>query len=172
MNGHAETWKPVPGYEGAYEASDAGRVKSLPRLDSRGISVRGRILSQHSHPSGHMKVKLSKPGKQRSASVHRIVALAFLGPQPEGHEVCHNDGDPANNNVNNLRWGTRSENLRDRTRHGIHHQAIKTHCPQGHEYTPGNTYRKKTDNARMCRQCLRDRNAETRARLKRMEEAA
>ena len=154
MDDISESWRPVSGYEGIYEVSSLGRVRSLSRINSRGTPVRERILSQHAHSSGHMRVKLSIPGRQRSADVHRLVAIAFHGPPPEGCEVCHTDGNPANNNADNLRWGTRSDNLLDRTRHGTHHQAIKTHCPRGHPYDVANTYRT-SDGRRMCKECGR-----------------
>lgn len=156
----AEAWRPVPGYEGRYEVSDRGRVRSLPRRDMRGRRIDSRLLSINTHPSGHQSVKLSHDGKYCAAKVHRLVLMAFIGPAPDGHEACHNDGDPGNNHLSNLRWGTRSDNLRDRVRHGVHHQAIKTHCPQGHPYDAANTY-VCSDGRRMCRTCLADR---TRAR--------
>jgi len=158
----AETWKPVVGYEGRYEVSSLGRVKSLPRKDIRGRTIRGRMLAQITHPSGHIQVKLSLDGACKQGRVHRIVMLAFAGAQPAGCEVCHNDGNPANNSLTNLRWGTRSENLYDRVRHGTHHMANRTHCPQQHPYSTANTY-VTSDGRRMCRECLRIRNAQTRA---------
>ena len=85
-------------------------------------------------------VALSVNGKLKSHLLHRLVALAFIGPQPSPkHEVCHNDGNPLNNVPGNLRWGTRSENLYDTVRHGVNFWASQTHCAQGHEFTPENT---------------------------------
>lgn len=155
-------WAPVVGYEGIYEVSSDGRVRSLRRLDARGRLVGGRELSISLHPSGHQVVKLSRDGVSESAKLHRIVLIAFAGLPPDGCEVLHYDGDPANNHVENLRWGTRSENLRDSVRHGTHHWAAKTHCPQGHPYDSENTH-KTRDGRRMCRACLRERNRVTRA---------
>jgi len=115
------------------------------------------MLSIWTHPTGHQLVKLSKDGSSRAGKVHRLVLLTFVGPPPEGCEGCHNDGNPANNDLTNLRWGTRSDNLYDRVRHGVHHQAVKTHCPQDHPYDAVNTY-VTSDGRRMCRSCLAARN--------------
>ena len=150
------------GYEGIYEVSSMGRVRSLPRTDRKGRRVRGRLLSISTHPSGHQQVKLSRDGRYLQAQLHRVVLIAFIGPPPPGCEVLHGDGNPANNNVANLRWGTRSENLLDRVRHGVHHHAAKTHCPQRHPYDAANTYIT-SDGRRMCRECLRIRGRQYRA---------
>lgn len=153
-----EEWRTIPGYEGVYEVSSIGRVRSLARIDMRGRRVRARILSQWSHPSGHINVKLSLNGNSKLGKVHRLVLMSFVGPPPAEHEALHGDGNPANNRVENLSWGTRSENQYDRVRHGTHHMAIKTHCPQGHPYDYANTYVTLDGKRRMCRTCLRDRN--------------
>lgn len=109
----AERWRPVAGFQGVYEVSSEGRVRSLPRLDRAGRKVGDRLLAITAHPSGHQQVKLSRDGEYRQAKVHRVVLIAFAGPPPEGCEVLHTDGNPANNKIENLRWGTRSENLHD-----------------------------------------------------------
>lgn len=159
-----EEWRSLPGYEGVYKVSNLGRVKSLARVDNRGHRVRERILSQWPHPSGHISVKLSLNGCHRLGKVHRLVLMSFVGPPPEGHEALHGDGNPANNRLENLSWGTRSENIYDRVRHGTHHMAVKTHCPQGHPYDDVNTYITRDGKRRMCRSCLRIRNVRDRAR--------
>lgn len=149
-----EIWMPVHGYEGIYEVSSLGKVRSLPRRDSLGRRVSGRIMSTSRNPSGHIQVKLSKDGRSVQGKLHRIVLVAFAGLPEPGDEVLHSDGNPANNQITNLRWGTRSENILDRVRHGVHHQAIKTHCPKGHEYDAINTHRT-SDGRRMCKECGR-----------------
>jgi hypothetical protein len=69
--------------------------------------------------TGYMRVRLSSGGQRQRLSVHRLVALAFLGEPPSSqHQVAHNDGDRQNNRLNNLRWATGAENLADRERHG------------------------------------------------------
>lgn len=90
------------------------------------------------------------PGKYRVHSVHRLVAKAFI-PNPNNlPKVLHGDNDRSNNSVDNLRWGTQSDNIRQSVEDKTHHEARKTHCPRNHEYTEQNTYR----NAKGHRDCL------------------
>jgi hypothetical protein len=70
-----------------------------------------------------MIVNLSKGGQHSQIFVHRLVLLAFVGPCPAGHESRHLDGDPKNNRLTNLAWGTRLENMADRSRLGEHNPA-------------------------------------------------
>jgi hypothetical protein len=118
-----ETWRSVPGYEGFYEVSSMGRVRSLPRKvkDSMGrvFPFPGRDLKAHVvKRTGRPQVLLAMNGSVATFLVHRLVMLAFVGPKPEGLETCHNDGDPANNCLSNLRYDTPSSNQMDRYKHG------------------------------------------------------
>lgn len=112
----AERWLPVVGWEGVYEVSDNGRVRSLTRHEGQQI-VHGRIKRPRLC-EGYPRVSLCKGGKQRSAFVHRLVLAAFVGPCPEGQQCRHLDGNPRNNCLPNLAWGTPYENAQDRVRHG------------------------------------------------------
>ena len=150
----AEEWRTVPGYEGAYEVSSIGRVRSLARLDSRGRRRAARLLALVTQPSGHLTVALYRGGVRRTVLVHRVVLEAFVGPCPPGMEACHRNDIPSDNAVSNLRWDTRSGNQLDSVRNGTQHMARRTHCPQGHEYTPENTYRYPAGN-RACNECRR-----------------
>ncbi|WP_248099523.1 HNH endonuclease signature motif containing protein [Corynebacterium kefirresidentii] len=88
--------------------------------------------------------------------VHRLVMAAFVGPCPDGMEVCHNDGNPANNYVGNLRYDTHQANYADMFIHNTHGMATKTHCRNNHEFSPGNTLihnRKNGRTQRSCRSC-------------------
>lgn len=114
-----EIWKDISGYEGRYQVSSFGRVKSLPNR----IRKSELILKQAKHKTaGHhlVNLTLSKSGiwKQRVHWVHRLVLEAFVGECPEGMEGCHNDGRPANNTLGNLRWDTDKGNAEDRVAHG------------------------------------------------------
>lgn len=159
-----EEWRPVVGYEGYYEVSDRGRVRSLPRVIMRSNgapqTVRGRILSQQPLSNGlYMKVDLSRDGGFRSRPVHRLVGEAFYGPLPEGLQTRHLNGNSFDNRLENLRYGTHLENMRDSVEHGTHVSLrfkARSHCSKGHEYTPENTWRAPTG-SRICRRCSIDR---------------
>lgn len=106
----SEAWRPIPGYEGLYEVSDIGRVRSL--------GSRARVLKLISL-NGYLKVNLSKEGKRRQEYVHRLLAEAFIrSPIPKHLEVCHGDGNRENNILHNIRLDTRRSNAQDRKAHG------------------------------------------------------
>lgn len=112
-----ETWLPVVGFEGLYEVSDLGRVRSMPR--AAGKSHRGqRVLKLFPDPDGYSLATLSKAGKQRQRRVHQLVLEAFVGPAPDGAISLHRDGTRANNVPSNLRWGTHRLNSADRDAQG------------------------------------------------------
>ncbi|MER9628363.1 NUMOD4 motif-containing HNH endonuclease [Mesorhizobium sp. M0296] len=128
MSALAEIWMPVVSHEGAYEVSNFGRVRSLDRIEtysredyySNSIvtvsrKLKGRVLRPGRTPSGHLTVAI---GKGNSRHVHVLVLTAFKGPCPPGMEGLHGDDDPANNRLENLRWGTRSNNLVDAIENG------------------------------------------------------
>ena len=103
--------------------------------------------------------------------VAHLVLTAFVGPRPPGKECCHNDGNKLNNAVENLRWDTRSENVRDIVRHGNHPQAEKEACSSGHPFDADNTYNR-PNGARDCKECTRARGRKYRRRLRIEGEAA
>ena len=111
-----EIWKDVEGYEGIYQVSNLGRVKSLARLiepsnGKRPYWIYECIMSQYKESTGYMNVKLSKNGRHKSAFVHRLVAQAFH-PNPDNlREVNHKDENKTNNRVDNLEWCSTSYNV-------------------------------------------------------------
>lgn len=137
QSNHPEEWRPVSGYEDAYEVSNHGRVRSLDReLPNSATTTRflsGRVLKHYVIRYGYHRVTLWKSNKSNRIVVHKLVLEAFVGPKPEGMECRHLDGNPANNHLTNLVWGTSAENKKDIVRHGKHHGQKKTHCPRGHE---------------------------------------
>lgn len=102
----SEVWKPVPGYEGLYEASSLGRIRSL----GNGRNVKGRILVQVFGNTEYLRVCLYKNKTKSMKSVHRLVYSAFYGPIPPGMEVNHINEDKTDNRLENLNLMTRTEN--------------------------------------------------------------
>jgi len=122
-----ELWRPVVGYEGVYEVSNIGRVRSLTRVVL--INGRNRTYPQHvpgilmaiyyreKRPCVHLRGR-DKMHKYRR--VYHLVLEAFVGPRPDGYVACHNDGDTTNSKVVNLRWDTQKANMQDMKAHGTH----------------------------------------------------
>lgn len=108
----SEVWKPVVGYEGLYAVSNLGRVRSF--------HGKGRILKLQpsTHRPPRMQVELYSDNTGTWKLVHRLVLEAFEGPSPFGMEGCHKDGDPSNNKLTNLMWGTHRANIADKVVHG------------------------------------------------------
>lgn len=159
-----EQWRPVVGYEGIYEVSDQGRVRSVDRevRASRGggtFTKAGQLLKpgRVGKDREHQYVCLSRDGKVRNRLVHRLVLEAFVGPCPDGLEALHDNDDATDNRLENLSWGTRARNIADRTRNGKGGgtRATEDHCARGHEWTP-ETIRYTTKGTRRCAQCGRD----------------
>lgn len=152
-----EEWRDIPGYEGFYQVSNLGNVRSLDRVvtTSHGLtrSLPGKLLSVGTGKSNYPEVRLSVSSKTRLYAVHQIVALAFLGPRPEGMVVCHWDGDSKNNKLENLRYATQTENAFDAVRHGTHSESKKTHCKNGHEFNSENLITNIGKHGRIRRKC-------------------
>lgn len=111
-----EVWKSIPGYEGLYQVSNLGRVKSLPRN-----TTRGKVLSLQNRQNGYLCVCLCKNGVSKRENVHRIVAEAFLPHSDSNNVVNHKDENKHNNKVTNLEWTTQKYNLEYRD--GIYKRA-------------------------------------------------
>jgi hypothetical protein len=174
MDDASERWLPVIGYEGYYEGSDLGRVRSLRRRTASGFRG-GRTLKARPNPkSGHLQVHLSVANIRTTKYVHQLVAAAFIGKCPPGREVRHLDGDTGNNTAGNLIYGTRSENNLDAVRHGTHSNSRKTHCKHGHKFTPENTVWLGGGRRRNCLSCKHRIAQEVaqRAQLRRKKSAA
>ena len=151
-----EHWLPVKGYEGLYEVSDMGRVRSV---NYKGTG-KTQILHQTQNKSGYMHVPLCKDGKPKCCRVHRLVAEVFVqNLHPDSyHEVNHKDEDKTNNCASNLEWCDRAynsqysnnipvkqldmngnlvklwESAREAERHGFHSSTI-SYCCQGKRMT-------------------------------------
>jgi len=125
-----EVWRDVIDYEGLYQVSDDGRVRSLwrllPEATASGIRKPRLILKYGRNNQGRLQVALCKDGVPRRFQVHRLVLTAFAGPCPEGMEALHRNGDHLDCRISNLRWGTHTENMQDKARHGTQTQG-ETH---------------------------------------------
>lgn len=164
----SERWLPVVGYEGSYEVSSAGRVRSVDRIspfsDGRAARYEGQELKLHTDACGYPEAVLSKYSKGKTVGVHILVCEAFHGPRPDGLVVRHLNGIPADNRPGNLAWGTRAENMQDKKRHGTDYWSNRTHCKWKHEFTFENTAWERNGTKRRCRACGRIRAAATKQR--------
>jgi hypothetical protein len=118
-----EIWLPIPRYEGFYSISNLGRVRTEARtyVSKNGITkpVRARFLKcGATGKGGYPRFSVSVNDVSRVLYVHQSVMLAFVGLPPDRQEVLHNDGDPQNCRLDNLRYGTRAQNIDDAKRHG------------------------------------------------------
>lgn len=99
-----EVWKNIHGYEGQYQVSNLGRVKSLDRIDARGWKRKGKIIKATANQDGYLVVGLTKNNFHKKFFVHRLVAKEFI-PNPNNHPIInHKDEDKSNNNLENLEW--------------------------------------------------------------------
>lgn len=161
-----ETWKPVVGWEGRYEVSDQGRVKSLERRVPSGPGRtrihKERVLKNQYKPAGYPYVNLcGLTPAPRAFYIHDLLLTAFVGPRPSPKHVArHLDDNKDRNTLDNLTWGTESENAYDKVRNGNDHYAKRDSCVNGHEFTPDNIARNpKYPGTRYCKACAREAQA-------------
>lgn len=114
-----ERWVSVAGYEGLYEVSSLGNVRSVDRIDCRGHRRKGRALRPGSTVDGYRTVVLCRNSHMNPQRVHRLCAIAFMGKPPEGIEVNHINGVKTDNRIENLEFVTKSENLQHAIRTGL-----------------------------------------------------
>lgn len=158
----AEMWEPVLNFEVDYEVSNTGLVRR--KTPGRGARA-GHVLKPFVTRNGYQQVALRRDGRSISRLVCQLVCEAFHGPRPDGMEVRHLDGVSSHDHAANLRWGTHLENMQDVRLHGTHHNAAKSHCKNGHEFTPENTIARE-GTKRRCRTCalVSSRKSKARAR--------
>lgn len=129
-----ELWKAIPGYEGFYEASSTGRIRSIDRVvdtyshrAARPARQRrkGKVLSQNIGHHGYLLTCLNSHGRSATKRVHMLVCAAFHGSRPDGMEACHSDGNKINNRSDNLRWDTPLGNAADKIAHGTDARGAK-----------------------------------------------
>jgi hypothetical protein len=116
----AEIWKDIPGYEGRYQASTEGHIRSVDRvidmyspLIGRVVKrpIKGRVLRPGRNNSGHYSVTLGHGA--HGSLVHYLVLKTFVGERPDGMDIRHLNGNPCDNRLCNLAYGTRTENILD-----------------------------------------------------------
>ena len=116
-----EVWKDIKGYEGHYQVSDFGRVKSVDRISPKGNRLAEKVMQTCFDPGGYIFVSLWKDGKKRNFKVHRLVLESFNPVEGMKKLDCnHRDEDKTNNRLANLEWLTRKENLN----YGTHNKRI------------------------------------------------
>ncbi len=120
-----EMWKAIPGFDG-YDISDQGRVRSYytpgraankNRIAWHIADDPRRIIKSSRGPDGYPRFNLQQNGKSHNRKAHSLVMLAFVGPRPDGHCVCHFNGNSADNRLSNLRYDTPAGNRADTARH-------------------------------------------------------
>lgn len=119
-----EIWKDISDYEGYYQCSNLGNLKSLKRLTNCNNFFREeqeKILKQSISKKRKVKyISLNKKGKLKTFAVHRIIAKTFIKNPLQYGEINHKDGNPSNNNINNLEWCSRSQNMIHARDNGLH----------------------------------------------------
>lgn len=110
-----EIWKDIKDYEGLYQVSNAGKVKSLSHYTRNSVNggkrlTKGRILSSYKMPNGYLQVQLSRNETREKKYIHRLVAEMFLDNKENFSDVNHIDGNKDNNSVDNLEWCSHKDN--------------------------------------------------------------
>lgn len=112
----------VPGYEGRYIINTDGEIYSIPRPGTK-----GGYLKQSLGSNGYPKVQLTNfDGTQTTHMVSKLVMIAFVGPRPQGLEICHNNGDRTDSRLVNLRYDTHSANCIDKVNHGYYGERVSS----------------------------------------------
>ncbi len=107
-----ETWKDIPKFEGLYQASTYGRIRSVSHIRRNGTGKymqKGKVLNFNINHSGYYQVRLSKNGKAKTYRVNRLIALTFIENTYNKETVNHIDGNKLNNRIENLEWATKKE---------------------------------------------------------------
>jgi hypothetical protein len=146
-----ETWKPIKGYEGFYEVSSLGRIKSLSRKEKRKngttYTVKESIISQSADKKGYFRTRLRKLGEHHTFLTHRLVAMAFVENPNRYAEVNHKDENKGNNRADNLEWCNRKYNINYGT--GRAKQAASL-SKKVYQYTANGTFIKEWPSTKEC----------------------
>jgi hypothetical protein len=157
-------WYEIPGFPG-YRINHHREVLSLKQDEPR-------VMKTWIEGDYH-RVMLRRNGEYVNCKIAYLMLITFVGPRPEGQEICHGSEGSLNDSLTNIRWGTSSENNFDQVEHGTHYEAARDCCDQGHEFTPENTGwrwgkggKKSGVKCRRCKECHRINTARCRAKKK------
>ena len=128
-----EIWKDIPNYEGLYQVSNYGQVKSVRETDALGRHKTPTIMKPQKNRKGYLHVMLCKGDSRKHFLVHRLVAEAFIGERPADCEVNHIDEDKTNNRAENLEYVTHTENIRHGTGIDRRSKPVIATMPDGSE---------------------------------------
>lgn len=127
-----ETWVTIPGYNGTYEVSSSGKVRSKDREimlpDGRIRHCKGKVLSPKQAGRGYVFYALSKDGVTYTTYLHRLLAVAFIGNEKGKGYVNHRDGNPGNNDLSNLEWVSHAENVSHGYNTGLNSNKANDHA--------------------------------------------
>lgn len=127
MSNQSEEWRPVVGFEGYYEVSSDGRVRSVTRIvrnpnSNSGIrQISGKVISHSINRRGYFSVRLFRNSSGKRQEIHRLVGNAFIGPLPKGHHTHHIDEDKTNNRLDNLEYRPMGKHMH------LHHRGENAH---------------------------------------------
>lgn len=140
-----EVWKEVKEFEGEFEVSNTGCIRRTST---------GNVLKTRKDKDGYETITLKWSKGEKNRRLHRLVCEAFHGEAPKGKNLAlHGPAGISDNSSENLRWGSQSDNMRDRSREGKCVNLNKTHCPKGHPYSEENTLRLTGKASRTCKTC-------------------
>lgn len=144
LNLKDKEWATLPNSDKKYLVSSLGEVFSLKSQ---------KQLKTWENSGGYTSVNLSIRGKRRQYCVSWLVLEAFVGPRPEGYLGCHKNDIKTDNRLENLYWGTNSQNQDDAVRNGRNPLARRDHCKHGHPFSGDNLYISPNGRGRGCRTC-------------------
>lgn len=133
-----EIWKDIKGYEGYYQVSNTGKIKTLEhniiRHNGKRLTIKEKILNGSKDTKGYLQVELKKDGKRNIKFIHRLVAETFIENPNNKLQVNHINGDKSNNGIDNLEWVTCSENIHHAWKNGLN-KPIKGEAHGNHKLT-------------------------------------